>query len=239
MQVEGFLWTKPTSPVSFLSKNQRSIINLQSPILQSGGRFAKTTTSLAAKKKKKNPNAGKGGKIQVKLTKHIAGTGQAGDIIMVAPAFFEHKLRKSQSAVRISDEEVAKEKSEADATAEKDMAAAMVLKEEIDSLTLTLSRKAGPEGNLFGGVGYKHLLEELRNTVPNVTLGDKVKITTIKEAGSSEAMKHDIKTLGEYEGTIKLLKGVTADFNILVVEESSKKKWLELRTNLIECKVGQ
>jgi large subunit ribosomal protein L9 len=212
--VEGFLASKTISPL-FVSNPPR-LFKPNSPIGPSC-RFS-PNTSLAAKKKKSS-TVGKGGKIQVKLTKHIAGTGQAGDIIMVAPAFFEHKLRKSKSAVRISDEEVSIEKAKADAIANEQRSIAMVLKEEIDSLTLTLSRKAGPEGHLFGGVGYKHLLEELKSSVSASTFTDKMKITAIKEAGSSKAMKHDIKTLGEYQGTISLLKGVTADFNISIVED--------------------
>ena len=65
-------------------------------------------------KKKKDTTVGKGSKVQVKLLKHVAGTGQAGEIIMVAPAFFTNKLQKTGSAKRISDEEVQKEMAEKD-----------------------------------------------------------------------------------------------------------------------------
>ena len=71
--------------------------------------FKRDGLPLYAKKKKKDTTVGKSGKIQVKLLKYVAGTGSAGEVIMVAPAFFANKLQKTGSAVRISDDDVEKE----------------------------------------------------------------------------------------------------------------------------------
>lgn len=170
-------------------------------------------------KKKKDTTVGKGGKIQVKLLKHIAGTGQAGDIISVAPAFFRNKLEKSGSAIRISDEEVEQETAEKKQKDAEERASANDMKEKIESMTLNLKRKAGPEGHLFGGIGYKIILGELKNEFPKGALDAKyIKITQVK-GEDGKVLKHDIKDIGEYEATISLLKGISATFKVSVVAE--------------------
>jgi len=170
-------------------------------------------------KKKKDPTAGKSGKIQVKLLKHIAGTGSAGDVIMVAPAFFANKLQKTGSAVKITDEEVQKgnaEKAENEADAK---ALANDLKEKFAEIALDMPRKVGPDGKLFGGISYKCIMTELNTLFPKGALGAKyIKITDVKDEEGT-TLKHDIKSVGEYSATIQLLKDVSADFKISVTSE--------------------
>eukprot|EP00558_Chaetoceros_sp_UNC1202_P006011 CAMPEP_0197233722 /NCGR_PEP_ID=MMETSP1429-20130617/1717_1 /TAXON_ID=49237 /ORGANISM="Chaetoceros sp., Strain UNC1202" /LENGTH=242 /DNA_ID=CAMNT_0042692027 /DNA_START=38 /DNA_END=766 /DNA_ORIENTATION=+ len=170
--------------------------------------------------KKKDTTLGKGGKIQVKLLKHIAGTGSAGEVIMVAPAFFQNKLQRSGSAVRISDDEVAKETAEKEQRDKEASDIATDLKEKIEGMSLSLSRKAGPDGQLFGGIGYKLILGELKKNFPKGALDAKyIKIASIKDEDDKN-LKHDIKVVGEYTGTISLLKGgVSADFKISISAE--------------------
>lgn len=177
------------------------------------------TAPLFAKKKKKDATVGKGGKIQVKLLNHLAGTGQAGEVIMVAPAFFQNKLQKSGIAIRISDEEVAKEQSEKAVEDKEELDAATSLKEKIEGMELNLPKKAGPDGQLFGGIGNKHILSEMKSGFPKGALNAKhIKITSIKD-DEGKKLKHDIKHVGEYTSSISLLKGVSADFKISVTAE--------------------
>ena len=76
-------------------------------------------------------------KVQVKLLKHVAGTGQAGEVVMVTPAFFNNKLRPTKSAKIISDEDVESERAEAEALAESTKATATELQEKISEMILT------------------------------------------------------------------------------------------------------
>jgi len=172
---------------------------------------------LYAKKKKKSSNEGKSGKIQVKLTKDVAGTGVIGTVIKVAPAFFENKLKRTQSAVRISDEEVAKENSITNEKNKVKMDTAMATKEKIDELVLSLSKKTGPDGRLFGGVSHKLILEELGKELPEGALG--CKQVTIKSIKSEDGIEvdRDIKQTGEYKATIRLLDDISAEFGINVI----------------------
>ena len=174
---------------------------------------------LFAKKKKKDTTLGKSGKIQVKLLKHVAGTGSAGDVIMVAPAFFTNKLQKTGCAIRITDEEVAKESAEKKQRDDEAKATANDLKEKVEKITLNIPKKAGPDGKLFGGIGLKAVLGDLKKEFPAGCLDAKyIKITSVKDE-DGKALKHDIKAVGDYVATLTLMKGVSADFKLSVTSE--------------------
>jgi len=190
-----------------------------------------TTTQLFGKKKKKGDGSAKP-KVQVRLLKHISGTGQAGDVIQVTPAFFQNKLRPTKSAELISDDQVAKEKAEKVAKEEKTTATATSLREQLlsslnndddDGACLVITKKAGPTGQLFGGINAKAILEHI---VQSDTINDEeqqqflksnrgVKITALKDE-SGKKMRGDIKHTGTYGATIALTKDISADISITV-----------------------
>jgi large subunit ribosomal protein L9 len=169
-------------------------------------------------KKKAAPAAVK--KIQVKMLKYVAGTGSVGEIVMVTPAFFNNKLRPSSSAVMISDEEVAKAKAEAAALEKETNAKAEALKERMDDLSLQLKRKAGPDGQLFGGIGPKAIVEELNKVLADDFLHHKgVRIAAITDSDGN-SMQGDIKHTGEFGATLSLTRDISATFAIIVEPES-------------------
>lgn len=168
---------------------------------------------------KKDTTVGKGGKVQVKLLKHVAGTGHAGDVIMVAPAFFTNKLQKTGSAVRITDEEVAKENTEKMTEEKEQKENALVVKNKLENMKISLSKKAGPDGHLFGGVNYKMILSELKKEFPQGCLdGKHIKITEVK-ADDGKKLRGDIKETGNYKVNISLHRDVSASLQLSVIEE--------------------
>jgi ribosomal protein L9 len=188
------------------------------------GASSSSTTTTATKK------------IQVKLLKHVAGTGQAGDVILVTPAFYNNKLRPTKSAQLISNDEVQQELAARQQQQAAMQARAMAIKEllEIENSGsapfLKLARKAGPGGQLFGGIGVKCLVQELQNRLEKDELLDDdlrdflkskgIKITTIVDAKSGEALSSDIKHTGDYSATIALTAtGESAKFDISVTAE--------------------
>jgi ribosomal protein L9 len=127
-------------------------------------------TSLFGKKKKKSAAPAASAKIQVKLLQHIAGTGQAGDVILVNPIFFDNKLRPQKLARVITDEEVQKDLEKKQSKSDELMKQARAVKDLIDeeseaSYVLEFKdNQTGPDGKkLFGGIGPKKLMESLRN----------------------------------------------------------------------------
>lgn len=173
-------------------------------------------TQLNAKKKKASPAPKK---IQVKLLKHIAGTGQAGQIIQVTPAFFNNKLRPQQAAQIISDEEVAKEISEKKEKEDSNLAKANELRDQLNELSLNIKRKAGPDGQLFGGIGPKLIMNELQSEVGDDFLKQKwVKVVEVLDENGKK-LRGDIKALGGFAARINLSGDISAKIGINVEAE--------------------
>ena len=135
-----------------------------------------STTALFGKKKKKDTTISNSSvnKIQVKLLQHIAGTGQAGDVIMVNPIFFDNKLRPQKLARKINDDEVQNDiATNQENTKQCNQEATTIVQllgtdseESSSSNKYTLSfldNQTGPDGlKLFGGIGPKKLLDALK-----------------------------------------------------------------------------
>lgn len=175
------------------------------------------STALASKKKAASAPASK--KIQVKLLKYVEGTGQKGEIVMVTPAFFQNKLRPAKAAEIISDEEVQEAAAQAEALEKATTEQAKALKSRIEDLSLVIRRKAGPDGQLFGGVGPKVIIDALKEELQDDFLQQKgVKIIALTSADA--AVKGDIKHIGEFRVRLSLTRDVAAELALVVKEEN-------------------
>ena len=153
------------------------------------------------------------------MLKYVEGTGHVGEIVMVTPAFFQNKLRPTASAVMISDEEVLKAKAELDAHEKETRAKAESLKEQMTDLSITVPRKAGPDGHLFGGIGPKSIMEELGKLINDDFLKSKsVKILSITD-GNGDVLRGDLKHTGTYRITLSLTIDISASFDLIVDSE--------------------
>lgn len=181
-------------------------------------------TSLFAKKKKAGSggagNTLKNGKIQVKLLRHIPGTGNIGDVILVSPAFFQNKLSKEKSAIMVSDEEVAEEKAKHAADKSSRKSAALDAVEKLKSMNISFTKRSGPDGHLFGGIQAKDILKELRSQFPKGSAmeGKGVKVLKIKDEEGAP-VDHDIKWLGNFSVTISLSNDIRTDVSVTVNAE--------------------
>ena len=186
----------------------------------SPGRNAERTRTQPLCSKKKGSATAATKKIQVKMLKHVAGTGQAGQVVMVTPAFYNNKLRPTKSAEMITDEQVQKEQATAAAAEKETKGKATQLKEKLSDFTLTVTRKAGPDGKLFGGIGPKVVADELKSHVGDDFLGNKgVKISGLLSSDRKK-IRGDIKQTGEYGVSIELTKGISAEFSLVVQAET-------------------
>jgi large subunit ribosomal protein L9 len=155
------------------------------------------------------------------MLKYVAGTGSVGDVVLVTPPYFQNKLRPQQSAEIISDDEVRQEQAEAAATEKATKLKANELKEKLDETTLTIQRTAGPDGQLFGGIGAKAVVDEIKLQLTDDDFLDHkgVKILAFND-DEGKKMRGDIKHTGSYGATIALTKDVSVKINIVVVAES-------------------
>jgi len=204
-----------------------------------------STTSLHGKKKKGGggggsagqPVANKKGQIQVVMLETVPNVGQSGDIIFVSSPVFQNQLQLTKKARLISAEEVAKieaeeaaEQAEATEMAKKTkgmMEKVMSYNNEKDGgsddtcgVALAMKRKAGPEGNLFGGVNPKMVMDALKKEYPEGSWdGKQVKLTDVKDKDGKDVKKKDIKHTGDYTMSVALGNGVDVTFILAIGAE--------------------
>lgn len=213
---EGQSMRRRFSSVSFAIKLLVLIPWVSSFVVQPANRHstAAIATLLHAKGRKGSNSSPK--KIQVKLVKQVPGTGQVGDILKVTPAFYNNRLLPTQSAQIISDEQVAKERSDAEKASAELVAKARSMKEKVEGIQLTISRRAGPNGQLFGGVGAKTLMEELRIALEDDFLKAKhVKVASLLDEDGKK-VRGDLKHVGDFRATVKLTSDCSASLKFTI-----------------------
>jgi large subunit ribosomal protein L9 len=154
------------------------------------------------------------------MLKYVEGTGHVGEVVMVTPAYYNNKLRPTSSAIVISDEEIEREKSEAEAIEKEINERVEAVKEKLNDFTMILRQKAGPNGHLFGAISQKNILSELNELIKDDFLQHKgVKISGLVDADGKK-MQTDIKNVGEYEATLSLTKNKTIKFKVVIEAEN-------------------
>ncbi|KAL7477491.1 hypothetical protein ACHAW6_003300 [Cyclotella cf. meneghiniana] len=183
----------------------------------------------------------KKGKIQVMLLQTVPDIGQSGDIVFVSSAVFQNQLKPNGKARLISEQEIQKMEQEKEEQEEKMLEMAINTKsmleeamlinlggqeqcpndgQDICGVALTMKRKAGPEGNLFGGVNPKMVLDALKATFPGGSWdGKQVKISKMKDSEDKDVAKMDIKHVGDYTIEMSLGKGINVSFIMSIVAE--------------------
>jgi len=231
-------WPSPSK-----AKARQQIANGYGIYNANNGVSASTSSSTLYAKKKgaTQPVSSKKGKIQVVLLETVPKVGQSGDVVFVSSAIFQNQLKRSNKARLISEEEVQAMEAEK-AAAEKEMLEeaiktkqmleeAMVEKisdaeqcatdgDDICGVALEMKRKAGPEGNLFGGVNPKMVMDALKQRYPQGSWdGRQVKLTEVKDSDGKDVKKKDIKHTGDYTVSVTLGKGVDVTFILSILEE--------------------
>ena len=147
--------------------------------------------------------------MEIVLLKDIDSLGKTGDKVNVAPGYARNYLIPKKLALKATKGNLKKLdhiKLQDDKARERDKASAEILKEKIETLTLTLLKPAGEEDKLFGSVTSADIAGALSMEGIDV---DKKKIV-IDEA---------IKRLGDYTVSVKLFHEVTANLKIEVLRE--------------------
>lgn len=166
--------------------------------------------------------------MKVILTERIKTLGNIGEIVNVSQGYARNFLIPNKLA-KLADEgnskqmadyqkmlakKVAEEKAAAEATAK-----------ELSGLTVTLVKKIGGNGRLFGTVTNTEIAKELEKQ--NIVIERRV--ITIPTA---------IKALGDYEVTAKLFTGVEATFKVKVVIDPTQAEELKKKQAAAEKKAA-
>ena len=104
-------------------------------------------------------------KVKVILKENIKGVGKKDEIVEVKDGYANNFLFKENKAVIANTENINKLKNKAEKsekTHARDVKNAETLKEKIHDKEITLAVKAGANGKVFGSVGSKEIVEEIK-----------------------------------------------------------------------------
>lgn len=147
--------------------------------------------------------------MQVILLDKVQNLGALGDTVNVKPGYARNYLIPSGHAVAANDENRAEfeirraelERQQADV-----IARAAARAKGLEGVSVSISRKAGDEGKLFGSVGAIDVVEAL------VAAGHQVERSEV-------SVPETIRQLGEYSIEVRLEADVHTSIQVLVVAE--------------------
>jgi large subunit ribosomal protein L9 len=147
--------------------------------------------------------------MKIILKQDVEKLGKAGDIVKVAPGYGRNYLIPKQIAIEATPGNVKITELERLAQArrdQRDKQAAALLAREIVKVVVTIQRKAGEGGTLYGSVTPIDIADFLVTHKIDI---DKRKIQ----------LDEPIKTVGEYQVPIRLHREVTVPIRVIVEAE--------------------
>jgi large subunit ribosomal protein L9 len=147
--------------------------------------------------------------MKVIFLKDVKNVAKAGEIKEVKEGYARNFLLKNGLAIEATEANLnnLKRKKEQEAIAEKNkIEEAKNLSKKLSNITLTLKRKAGEKGRLFGAITNTEIAEELEKMGLNI---DKKLIE----------LKNPIKEIGEYKIKVNLYKEIKGEFTLKVDEQ--------------------
>jgi large subunit ribosomal protein L9 len=150
--------------------------------------------------------------MEVILIQDVPSLGDAGDTANVAPGYARNYLIPKKLALPATPgnvrqwEDMKKTRMK---VKERDKTAAEAVKEKIEALSITIAKAAGEEDKLFGSVTSSDIAHALEEKGVEI---DRRKIV----------LPENIKRLGDYTVSIRLMSEVIAELTLEVVREEKE-----------------
>jgi large subunit ribosomal protein L9 len=148
--------------------------------------------------------------MQIILMQKVVNLGDLGDVVKVKEGYARNFLIPQGKAKRVTEASLAEfevKRAELERVAGETLAAAQDRAAKMEGLSVTIARKAGVDGRLFGSVS-------------NADIADALSAQGFEVAKSDVRMPNgQLKMIGEVELTVSLHTDVTADIKVVVVGE--------------------
>ncbi len=147
--------------------------------------------------------------MEVILRENVEGLGKRGDIVRVKDGYARNYLIPRRLAVPVTEgniKQIELEKKNWALKHQKEIEAAEAIKDIIEKITITVTKKAGENNQLFGSVTAQDIADALKKEKVDI---DKKKI---------ELPEH-IKELGTFPVKIKIHPEVVVETKVYVVSE--------------------
>ncbi|AGA90297.1 ribosomal protein L9 [Thioflavicoccus mobilis 8321] len=149
--------------------------------------------------------------MEVILLKKVSGLGALGDKVSVRPGYGRNYLIPQGFAVSATASNLQafeERRAELEREAAAVLAAAEARRDRLEGLTVTVARRAGDEGRLFGSVGAIDIVEAVRSQEIEV------------EKQEVRLPDGPLRAAGEHEVTLHLHADVDVTIKVEVVAES-------------------
>jgi large subunit ribosomal protein L9 len=165
---------------------------------------------------------------RVRLLSDIKDIGKKGQIVLVSNGMYMNSLGPKKQAEKVSDEEMNKIEETESIKNKNELDNALSIQTNIKAMNrLLLTRKKGKDGQLFGAVTTKMVIEELRTKFgSDNTLSNNNKNLIVvsmmpqkSEDGSllgGELVNNEIRKVGVYVVELKLHPKVSISFELVV-----------------------
>lgn len=147
--------------------------------------------------------------VKLILREDVDKLGNRGKVVTVKPGYARNFLLPKQLAMPVTagaERLLAQEKKKYEARQNSAKDEAVKMKEAIEAVSLTLRKKAGEKGTLFGAVTPTDIVEALK---PHAITLDKRKLE----------MHEPVKLLGDFSITVRLHREVSAKLKLTIVKE--------------------
>jgi large subunit ribosomal protein L9 len=147
--------------------------------------------------------------MKVILKENIESLGKVGDLIKVADGYARNYLIPKGMAVEASGKNVRMlehEKMVVSSQAEKERKKAEAMIQKVAAVDCTITRRLGSQEKMFGSITAEDIAEALKGCGLEI---DKKNIV----------LDEPIKALGDFPVKVKLHPGISAEFQLHVVEE--------------------
>ena len=149
--------------------------------------------------------------MQIILLDKVVNLGGLGDVVKVKDGYARNYLIPQGKAKRANTANLAEfeaRRVELERLAAEQLAQAQAQAEKVEGLSVTIARKAGVDGRLFG-------------SVTNADVADALKATGFAvEQAAVRMPEGPLKAVGESQVTVSLHTDVTATINVAVVGEN-------------------
>ncbi|MCB1956138.1 MAG: 50S ribosomal protein L9 [Rhodocyclaceae bacterium] len=148
--------------------------------------------------------------MQIILLEKVANLGTLGEVVKVRDGYARNFLipqGKAKRATAANMAEFEARRAELERVQAEKLAAAQVVGEKLEGMTVEMPRKAGVDGRLFGSVGGADIIEAL------AAKGFEI------ERGAVRMPDGPIKQIGETALEVALHSDVVANINVVVVAE--------------------
>ncbi len=148
--------------------------------------------------------------MQIILLEKVINLGNLGDVVKVKDGYARNFLipkRMAKRATPVAMAEFEARRAELEKLAAEKLAAAQGVAEKMSGLSVSVARKAGMDGRLFGSVGNADIAEAMK------VAGFEVDKSAIRKPDGP------LKTIGEFPLDVSLHTDVLANITVAVVAE--------------------